>query len=77
MFNEDYKLLLALLEKIEEMKIKCDFVILACGTKPNNELYFELVKQNVAKEIYNIGDSNKPGKIFTATKAAYYKALSI
>lgn len=64
-------------EKMEELKIKCDFVLLACGTKPNNELYYELVKENVAKEIYNIGDSNKPGKIFTATKSAYFKAMSI
>lgn len=54
-----------------------DSVILACGTASNNELYFELVKQNVAKEIYNIGDSNRPGRVFTAVKTAFRKAMTI
>ncbi len=63
--------------KMSQVVLDADFVLLACGTVSNNELYFELVKDNVAKEIYNIGDSIKPGKIFMATKSAYRKALTI
>ena len=37
----------------------------------------ELVKENAAKEIYNIGDSNISGKVFTAVKSAYRKAITI
>lgn len=63
--------------KLEEKAIEVDYVVLACGTRANNDLYYELVKNNVAKEIYNIGDSNKPGKIFVAVKSAYRTALNI
>ena len=64
-------------QKMEEKTIDVDHVVLACGTKSNNDLYYELVKNNAAQEIYNIGDSNKPGKIFIATKSAYRTALNI
>ena len=64
-------------EKIEKIELPADIVILAAGTKPSNELYFELVEKHTAPEIYNIGDSFKPGKVFTAIKYAYRKSKEI
>ena len=61
----------------KEMNIPADFVVIAYGIKNNDDLYLELVKENAAKEIYNIGDSNVSGRVFTAVKSAYRKALSI
>ena len=39
--------------------------------------YLEGVKQHVAKEIYNIGDSFQAGLVWGATKAAYNLAQYI
>lgn len=57
--------------------LDADIVIFAAGTKSEDGLYFDLVKDNIAPEIYNIGDSFKPGKIFAAVKSAYRKCISI
>ena len=57
--------------KLENKLLPADLVILAIGTRPQNELYFELVKENAAPNIYQIGDAIKPGKVFAATKSAY------
>ena len=64
-------------EKLETIRIDADFLIYAYGNVPNVELYNELVKSHSAKEIYNIGDSIKPGKVFQAVKSAYNTALKI
>jgi len=61
----------------KEINIPADFVVIAYGIKNNDDLYLELVKENAAKEIYNIGDSNIAGKVFTAVKSAYRKAITI
>ncbi|MEG1499963.1 MAG: FAD-dependent oxidoreductase, partial [Clostridia bacterium] len=60
-----------------EFSVACDCVVVACSVKSNNELYLDLVKNNAAKEIYNIGDSNRPGKIFSVVKSAYRTARNI
>ena len=64
-------------EDLQEVRVDADFVIYAYGNVPNNELYQSLVERHCANEIYNIGDSSRPGKIFTAVKSAYNKALKI
>lgn len=64
-------------QHIEQITIPADLVIIAIGTRPNNELYNDLVSQNVAPEIYNVGDSITPGKVWPATKSAYRRARSI
>lgn len=60
--------------KIEEkeMKIKADLVVMAIGGKPIDHIYYDLVKENAALEIHNIGDSFMQGKVFEATKSGYY-----
>ncbi len=64
-------------KRLRDVEVPADLVVLAFGTKPNNDLYFSAVKNNVAKEIFNIGDSFECGKVFNAVKAAYHKALTI
>jgi len=63
--------------KFAQKTIDADVVIFSAGNRPANDLYFELMDKNIAPEIYNIGDSLKPGKIFTAIKSAYRKAIVI
>jgi 2-enoate reductase len=72
------------LEKLKKIKylplqreLDADIVIIATGFKPNDELYYQCVKENAAKEIYNVGDSFKVGLVFDAVRSAYRKALSI
>lgn len=59
------------------MTLPADLVIIAAGTKSNNELYKTAYAQLWAKEIYNVGDSNICGKVYTAVKSAYNKCVQI
>ena len=54
-----------------------DLVVLAAGTVPNNELFKKLQEENVAPIIYNVGDSNKCGKVFNAVKTAFNVAKNL
>ena len=60
---------LKVVEKAET--IPADRVIIAAGGVPNNSLYLEAVAEHAAPELYNIGDSSKPGKVLEAVRAAY------
>jgi len=64
-------------DSIEEITIPADVVVLALGTRPNDAIFYEMQKEHVAPEIYNVGDSLRPGKIFTAVKSAYRRARTI
>ncbi len=64
-------------DKCIERELDADAVVLAIGACPDNSLFYELTKQNAAKEIYNIGDSFKGGLVTDATRSAYRKARSI
>lgn len=55
---------------VEEIKIDTDLVILSMGGKANSNLYFELLKEKTAKEIYCIGDAREPGRGWEAVTAA-------
>ena len=57
------------LQEVEKI-IEADIYIMAIGNKPINQLYFEALKNRVAPEVYNIGDSLKSGKVLEATRAA-------
>lgn len=55
--------------------VPCDLVVLSLGVRPENGLY-ESIKSSFSR-VYNIGDSNKIGRIHNATEAAYQLAMSL
>ena len=55
--------------------IECDAVVLSLGVKPQRSLYDELKSR--FKNVYIIGDCDKPGRIFNATNAAFELAARI
>jgi 2-enoate reductase len=59
--------------KVEEreVELEADLVVLAVGLKPEDSLYLACVRDRVAPEIRNIGDSFSVGRVFEATKAGY------
>jgi len=57
-------------------KIAADTVIMAVGYSPNNDFY-EKLRRESEMEVYNIGDSIKPGKIFDAIHTAYKTSLKV
>lgn len=59
----------------KEIEIPCDMVVLSMGVKPNNSLFEEI--KNEYKFVFNIGDSNKTGRIHNATEDAYNIVKSI
>jgi len=59
------------------VSVDADLVVLAAGTVPNNELFKNLQDINAAPIIYNVGDSNKCGKVFTAVKTAFNVAKTL
>ncbi len=63
--------------KMQELEIPADLVIVAIGTKPQNELYFDLVKQNAVDQVVFVGDAIRPGKVFNAVKGAYRRCREI
>ncbi len=52
-----------------------DAVVLALGSKPRTSLWDELKKSNW--RVFNIGDSDSPGNLAHATKAAYEKVVAL
>jgi 2-enoate reductase len=55
----------------QEIELETDLVVLAVGLKADDRLYEACVKERVAPEIRNIGDSFCVGRVFEATKAGY------
>lgn len=67
------------LENLKENKavaIKVDFVVLSLGVRSDNSLYNE-IKNSDSYKVYNIGDSNKIGRIANATESAYQLVMNI
>ncbi len=56
-------------------KIDCDLVVLSMGVKPDNVLYNEI--ENSYKQVINIGDSQKTGRIYNATEDAFNAVKNI
>ena len=54
-----------------EVEIEADLVVLAVGLRPDDSLYEACVRDSVAPEVRNIGDSFSVGRVFEATKAGY------
>lgn len=57
-------------EDVEDIIIDTDYVIFATGGKADDSLYYSLLKENAAKEIYCIGDAREPGKAWEAINSA-------
>ncbi len=64
-------------QKLTTVEVLADLVVIAFGIRPYDNIYFNMVKEQVAPEIYNVGDSFRPGKVFTAVKSAYRKCRTI
>ncbi|HNW27200.1 MAG TPA: FAD-dependent oxidoreductase [Spirochaetota bacterium] len=62
-------------EKVRDLE--ADLVILATGAKPDDTLYYRCLEARVAPEVYNIGDSVEPGRVFEATRAGYELGRSL
>lgn len=63
------------LSNSKEINIPCDLVVLSMGVKPDNSLFDEI--KNDYKYVFNIGDSNKTGRIHNATEDAFDVVNSI
>ncbi|KEF36099.1 NADH:flavin oxidoreductase [Schinkia azotoformans MEV2011] len=72
----DQGLVKVVLKNGEEKEIVADNVILATGYKANNQLVKEL-KEQTNIEVYHIGDSKEPGKIFDAIHSGYLTGLRL
>jgi len=59
-----------------KVRISADYVVLSLGVKPDTALYDE-IKNTSDYKVYNIGDSNKIGRIANATESAYQLVKSI
>lgn len=64
-------------EDYKERTLFSDMVVLATGVVPSPMLYYDCVKLNAAKEIYNIGDSFKGARVFEAVRSAYRCAVNL
>ena len=60
-----------------EVEVDADLVVNHTFSLPQNKLYSELLESNAAPLIFNVGDSFKPGKVFTAVKSAYNVAINM
>lgn len=58
------------LNNVERIEIETDLVILSMGGRSNNSLYYELMKEKAAKEIYCIGDARQPVRGWEAVTSA-------
>ncbi|HBK69620.1 MAG TPA: NADH:flavin oxidoreductase [Firmicutes bacterium] len=57
-------------KNLEEMVIDTDFIIYATGGRAEDSLYYELLKQKAAPEVYCIGDARVPGRAWEAITSA-------
>ncbi len=55
----------------EDVTAAADLVVLAVGMEADDRLYEACVRERVAPEIHNVGDSFTPARIFEATKAGH------
>lgn len=62
-------------KKDEKIILEADNIVLACGSRPNNELSKQ-VKQ-IFKKVYEIGDCKKPRKVLEAIHEGFHIGNSI
>lgn len=54
-----------------EEDIASELVVIACGGRADDKLFYELQRTHAAPELHNIGDGFAPGRILEAVRAAY------
>ncbi len=64
-------------KKTYHVEIDTDLIVIAAGSREDDSLYYECLKENAALEIINIGDSFSPGKVFEAVTAGYITGIKI
>lgn len=64
-------------DDVEEITIDTDYVIYATGGRADDRLYYELLREQAAPEIYCIGDAREPGRAWEAITSANEVARSI
>jgi 2-enoate reductase len=62
---------------VDEHIVDFDYVIFATGGQSDDSLYYRLLKENAATEIYSVGDSKKPGRVWDAVTGANEVARNI
>lgn len=55
---------------VEDIAIDTDYVIFSTGGRANDTLYYKLLNENAANEIYCIGDAREPGRAWEAITSA-------
>ncbi len=61
----------------ENGSLQTDLVVLAAGGRPDDALFFEAQRKNVAPLLYNIGDSFAGGRVLEAVQAAYALGIKL
>jgi len=64
-------------EAMEIRQLEADMLVVAAGSRPNNDLYRLLTDNYAAPEIRLIGDAGFPGMITEATRAGYRTGLGL
>lgn len=64
-------------ENFKEETLKGDMIVMAGGGRADEASFLKFQEVCNDKEVYNIGDSFKGGKVFEATKSGYMLALSL
>lgn len=60
-----------------EEDIASDLLVIACGERADDALFYELQQTHAAPELHNIGDGFAPGRILEAVRAAYRLGATI
>lgn len=60
-----------------EEDIASELVVIACGGRADDKLFYELQRTHAAPELHNIGDGFAPGRILEAVRAAYRLGATI
>jgi len=64
-------------ERYVEEELEADLVVVATGLTPASGLYEDCVRERVAPELHNIGDSFSVGRVFDAVRAGFVLGRSL
>lgn len=62
---------------VEEILLDVDMVVFATGMQSSTQLFFELLKERAAREIYHVGDAKEPARVWEAINSANEIARNI